>query len=503
MWRNVSLRYKIIAPVIIILVIFSLFIVFYLLPSMEAALIAEKKVKIRNVIETALTAVSTYRDKELSGVLSRETAQEQALEQINTIRYDDGNYIFILSPVPEIVLHPITPELNGQNVANRTDEKGNPLFQNMVEIAMSQGKGYTTYYWQYLDDEDLIVQKISYVQYYRDWNWIFGTGVYIQDIKEQMNRLRTIVLALTAGITILCIIVMLVIVYFITHPISVNISMLERIADGDLTANITEHGTDETGRLTSSMKKMQERLSAIVRNIRDNTELVLSSSQEINSTAIRLSEAANEQAANMEEITSNMEEIGSTIYQNTENARETDGIARRSAEKAQEGENAVAETVEAMNQIAEKINIVEDIAYQTNLLALNAAIEAARAGEHGKGFSVVASEVRKLAEKSQKAAVDIGTLAENSVKIANRAGSLLQSIVPEITKTADLVQNIAIASEEQNSGTEQINTGMNQMNEAAQNTAASSEELASTSDMLKESAQHLTEMMSYFTIKKT
>jgi methyl-accepting chemotaxis protein len=126
--------------------------------------------------------------------------------------------------------------------------------------------------------------------------------------------------------------------------------------------------------------------------------------------------------------------MSASISQNSENAKVTDGMATKASKEATEGGGAVSQTLTAMKQIAAKIGIVDDIAYQTNLLALNAAIEAARAGEHGKGFAVVAAEVRKLAERSQEAAKEIGEFAGNSVTTAVRAGRLLDEIVPSIQK---------------------------------------------------------------------
>jgi methyl-accepting chemotaxis protein len=176
-----------------------------------------------------------------------------------------------------------------------------------------------------------------------------------------------------------------------------------------------------------------------------------------------------------------IEQMTSSIAQNTENAKITDGMASKAAKDAADGGEAVNATVEAMKQIAKKIGIIDDIAAQTNLLALNAAIEAARAGEHGKGFAVVAAEVRKLAERSQVAAQEIGEVAGNSVGLAEKAGKLLAEIVPNIRKTSDLVQEITAASTEQSSGVGQINSAVSQLNQTTQQNASSSEELAATS----------------------
>jgi methyl-accepting chemotaxis protein len=275
--------------------------------------------------------------------------------------------------------------------------------------------------------------------------------------------------------------------------------IVNHMANGDMTSEIKLANGDNSSMLYS-IKKMVEKLSQIITEVRSATDNISSASEQVSSTAQSLSQATSEQAASVEETSASVEQMSASVAQNTENAKVTDSMASQAAKQATEGGDAVKSTVVAMKQIAEKIGIIDDIAYQTNMLALNAAIEAARAGEHGKGFAVVAAEVRKLAERSQVAAQEIGEVASSSVNLAEKAGSLLNEMVPAINKTSDLVQEITAASEEQTGGVAQINTAMSQMNQITQQNASSSEELAATAEEMSGQAQQLQHVMAFFKV---
>ena len=273
---------------------------------------------------------------------------------------------------------------------------------------------------------------------------------------------------------------------------------LQQLAQGNLTFKAVPR--DDKDVVRGALKTVREDLHSLIGNISVATEQVASGSHAISRSSTEMSNGAVTQAASAEEASSSVEEMTANIRQNAENALQTEKIAIQAASDAQEGGQAVNMTVSAMKQIADKISIVEEIARQTNLLALNAAIEAARAGEHGKGFAVVAAEVRKLAERSQKAAAEINELSTNSVDVAEKAGSVLDSLVPNIQKTAELVQEIAAASREQDAGADQIGKSIQQLDEVIQQNASASEEMASTSEELSSQSEQLAEMIAFFVI---
>ena len=337
-----------------------------------------------------------------------------------------------------------------------------------------------------------------------DWKLgdVRGVLEIVVDIDDMVTQ-GAFISQTVVGIFISALLIVCIVIFFSFQRI-VNVRLdgtratLTAIAKGNLQTEVAIGGNDEIGKLNSAMLNMQQKLIEVVEQIQGNSDQISSASAQVNATASSLSKAASVQATSVEETSASVEEMGASISQNSENAQMTDEIARESASAAAEGGEAVEGTVKAMVQIAEKISIIEDIAYQTNMLALNAAIEAARAGAHGKGFAVVASEVRKLAERSQVAAAEISALTGSSVKVAEKAGTLFEKMVPDIKKTAALVQEITAASEEQSSSVGQINAAMQQLDKVTQQNAAGSEELAATAEEMLAQSANLQRVVSFF-----
>jgi methyl-accepting chemotaxis protein len=270
----------------------------------------------------------------------------------------------------------------------------------------------------------------------------------------------------------------------------------EEISNGNLTVTLRERSAQD--KLMQALAAMVSGLTRTVSDIRGIAGEVSAASQSISTASIQVSKGASSQAAAAEEASSSMEEMVSNIKQNADNAQQTDKIANKSAKDAQESGKSVHEAVAAMKEIADKISIIEEIARQTNLLALNAAIEAARAGEHGKGFAVVAAEVRKLAERSQKAAGEINQLSSTTLKVSEKSGEMLEKLVPDIQRTAELVQEITAASKEQDTGAEQINKALQQLEQVIQQNASASEEMAATTEELTSQSDQLVSALSFF-----
>ncbi|BFM05768.1 HAMP domain-containing methyl-accepting chemotaxis protein [Halioxenophilus aromaticivorans] len=286
--------------------------------------------------------------------------------------------------------------------------------------------------------------------------------------------------------------------YLLVIRIGVIGRITARIGRGDLTGEFDAGASNSD--VYGVLRNMNTNLKGIVAEIVEAANSVSMGSAQTSVTGRQIAQGATEQAASLEEISSSMEEMASNIAHSAENAEQTEKIAQFAANNAEVTGQAVDEAVAAMKDIADKIGIIEEISRQTNLLALNAAIEAARAGEHGKGFTVVAAEVRKLAERSQFAAGEIVTQAKRSLEVSEQAGSMLAKLLPDIQKTSELVQEISASAREQDAGATEINKALQQLDQVVQQSAASAEEMSSTAEELSAQAEQLQTTVSFFKV---
>ncbi len=313
-------------------------------------------------------------------------------------------------------------------------------------------------------------------------------------------------LALSSGAVMLTAIALCLVVAFtmtrsIVRNVKVSQTHIDRCATGHFNVQLEEkvlQRHDEFGDIAQSVQHMADSVHSAITQVVEGTSFVASASEGLSHLSRQISERGIQQASGIEAVGASTAEMSAAIDQNADNAQETKAIAEKVQGRVEDLRAYAQKSLDSVKTITEKIGVISEIANQTNILALNAAVEAARAGEHGRGFSVVATEIRTLAERSQLAASDIEGLSSQSLSDTESAVASLEDVLPDVLRTSCLVQEIAASSQEQRSGANQINTSVQDITEIVQQNAKASEELAKSAAKLSEQAEALREATRFF-----
>jgi methyl-accepting chemotaxis protein len=440
-----------------------------------------------------------------------------------------------------MVMHPIKPALEGKDLTNNKDPDGTPLFVEMVSVVKKSGEGYVPYKWP-KPGNDNPVDKIAFVKGFDQWQWIIGSGVYLDTIDSAFSQQRTIIIINV----VIMIIVVVLFSYFIGRsiltPTRLAAQMMKDISqgEGDLTRTLNENGNDEISQLSQSfnlfVSKIRESLVLVAKNandVNDHAHTVDDSSKTSQSFIELQNDSSTQVAAAMEQMTHQIHDV-------SRNAEAAEQAANEAASNASSGKSVVSKTITAIealstnietvskvtadlaqesNNIGSVLDVIRSIAEQTNLLALNAAIEAARAGEHGRGFAVVADEVRTLASRTGKSTDEIQAMIAklqegakaaveavkssqeisiSTVEQASAANTSLDEIDRLVSVITDMNGQIARATEQQTSAADEVNLRINDLSQSTEQSLGNTNDLTRASDKLKQSSVELSSVVSRF-----
>lgn len=513
--------------------------------AVKTDLMDARKLQVQSVVEASLQLATAYHARATAGQLSDAEAQALAKQAMQDMRFGgkDGKaeYVYIWSSSGVAVMHPIRTEWAGRNMSEEVrDGHGRYTIKDILAVANSQGAGYVDTAFP-RPGTTVPVDKLQYVASFKPWNWVIGTGVYVDDVAAAFSSRLIVDLAVSGVMMVIIIGLGILIARSVLHQIGGEpadaLAVMDRAAAGDLTVDV---GTPAPESMLGGLSRMLGSIREMVAQIASGARTLNETAESISHASAQVATASHHQADSTSSMAAAIEQMTVSINHISDSARETEEDSSSAAALAHSGEQKVdtattemqliaatvstaAEKIRSLetrtNEISSIAGVIKEIAAQTNLLALNAAIEAARAGEQGRGFAVVADEVRKLAERTSTATEEIngmleaiqgdtlsavGTMdlalpqVERGVGLAQEAAQSLRDIRDGASNTLARIRDVAMATREQSSASNAIAQQVESIAQMVEQTSASMQQTADSAQRLQAVARELGSLVGRF-----
>ncbi|MBU1101742.1 MAG: cache domain-containing protein [Bacteroidetes bacterium] len=437
---------KLIAMAVLILLSFFTYVVLGLFPSLETKLYSDKKEALQHTVETSTSIIQYYVKKAKAGELSTGEAKNLVKEEIAALRYDNDNYYWINDLDVNMVMHPIKPELNGTSVESNKDPNGVQIFAEMVKVAKSSGTGYVEYMWPKVGKNEPVA-KIAYVELIKDWGWVIGTGIYVDDVEEEISNFQSSIMVFLFIIAILGLVIGFVIAREISSKIKKLAEGSEKVAGGDVNVSVDINNDNELGKLAKSFNIMVENIRNSVEEIKQKGEVAERAAADAEEAQAVAQEQQEYLAESTRTILAEMESFANgDLRVRVTPPNEDDDIG-----KLFNGFNrAIANINDMMSRVAEAVDATasasNEISASSEQMAAGAQEQSAQTAEVAAAVEQMAQTIIQTSQNASNSANSADTTsaqAKEGVKKLNENKAGIERITNSAQKTGTIIASLA------------------------------------------------------------